>query len=232
MPIYNNPAKHTVKSTFAGLANEFIYSENAENAISNGVNKFNNSLFGEKSSTYLDVTVTPSSLPTVQDCNYDFINEAGTKAGFVKNLTGLYELSSYEASINHKHGNVTYQAFATLDGSVGAGIKFKNGDRISSAYTIGSGAEIAYSTNTTHSQTKTGLFYDQNRNSFGASSVFQTQANSRVSFGGGASIDTKGNWSATMSTSISQQNSNIKLNAGIQNDAGTKAGFIGAIITF
>lgn len=232
MPIYDN-SKYTVQSTAQGLTNAFIYSEKAENAIQRGVKKFNNSLFGDKSSTYFEITTPQSSLSTIQDCNSEFISDAGTKAGFVKNLTGMYEKSSYEASINfNPKGNTTYQAFANIDGTVGAGVKFKNGDRITGAYTVGSGAELAYSTNTNSLQTKTGLFYDQYRKSTGVASVVAKQLSSNISFEGSASVDNKGNWSTSVSTNIAQKHNNIKLNAGIQNDEGQKSGFIGAIITF
>lgn len=230
MPIPDNIGKYTVESTFQGVANTYVYSEGCENAINKNVGKLNKSIFGNK--TPLNVSVTQSSLATVHDSNIDFVSDSGTKAGFVKNLTGLYEMSSYEASIDVNHKGNTYQTFATLDGSVGAGVKFKNGDRISGAYTLGSGAELAYSTNTGITQTKTGVFYDQNRNSVGLAGIVRTQSSSNVSFEGGASLDTKGNWSASVSTNISQQNSNIKLNAGVQSDFGTKSGFVGAIITF
>ncbi len=230
MPIPENTGKYTVQSTFQGVANTYVYSDKSESAINKNVDKLNKSIFGDKSP--FGVSVTQSPLATVHDSNIDFVNEGGTKAGFVKNLTGLYEMSSYEASVNLNRNGRTYQAFATLDGSVGAGIKFKNGDRITGAYTFGSGAEVAYSTDTGITQTKTGVFYDQNRNSVGMAGIVRTQATHNVSFEGGASVDTKGNWSASVSTNISQKNNNVKLNAGVQSDFGSKSGFVGAIITF
>ena len=233
MPIFGNQPKYTVQSTFEGVANEFVYGKKVEKAITNGVEKLNKSVFGNKSKMSFDISTAPSSLATVHDSNIDFINDSGTKAGFVKNLTGMYEMNSYEASINYSpSGNTVYQAFANIDGTVGAGVKFKNGDRITGAYTFGSGAELAYSTDSGIMQTKTGVFYDKNRQSTGVSNIIQARLASNISFGSGISVDSKGNWSASVQTNISQKHSNVKLNAGVQNDSGAKSGFVGAIITF
>lgn len=229
MPIPENTGKYTVQSTFQGVANTYVYSEHCEDAINKNVDKLNKSVFGNK--TPLNVSVSQSSLVSVHDNNIDFVNNSGTRTGFVKNLTGLYEMNSYETSLNINHKGNTYQAYSTIDGSFGAGVKFKNGDRISGSYTVGSGAELAYSTETSVTQTKTGIFYDQTRDSVGLAGIVRTQA-SNVSFEGGASLDTKGNWSASVSTNISNKQNNIKLNAGVQSDFGTKSGFVGAIITF